>query len=80
MLSDIERKVHRILVNYSKGRRRLPSIQELGIKTGRGRAGIYQILAALNHEGFIAWSPADPNQIQLLKESEPKSKWIYGWR
>ncbi|CAG7658889.1 hypothetical protein ACFQI7_27665 [Paenibacillus allorhizosphaerae] len=80
MLSDIERKVHRILVNYSKGRRRLPSIHELEIKTGRGRAGVFQILATLSHEGYIAWSMVDPEQIQLLKESEPTRKWIYGWK
>ncbi|UOK65383.1 hypothetical protein MT997_14180 [Paenibacillus sp. OVF10] len=36
MLSDYERKVLRILFNYSSGRRRLPTIHELTVKTGKG--------------------------------------------
>lgn len=29
MLTDLERKIHRILYNYSLARRRMPSMQEL---------------------------------------------------
>ncbi|WP_405131176.1 hypothetical protein MHB43_01330 [Paenibacillus sp. FSL H8-0317] len=40
MLTDYERKVLRILFNYSSGRRRLPTIHELTVKTGKGKTDV----------------------------------------
>jgi len=46
MLSDIERKVLRIIANFSVGRRRTPTVDELCVKTGRSRSGVIEVLAA----------------------------------
>ncbi|MGG4496164.1 hypothetical protein [Brevibacillus reuszeri] len=48
MLSDIERKVLRVIGNYSAGRRRTPTVDELCIKTGRNRGGIMTVLEVLS--------------------------------
>ncbi|MEC0239332.1 hypothetical protein P4H66_05600 [Paenibacillus dokdonensis] len=40
MLEDIDRKILRILYNYSSERRRLPSMKELVIKTGKTKQDI----------------------------------------
>lgn len=39
MLADAERKVLRIIANYSAGRRRMPSLLKLGRKTGKAGKG-----------------------------------------
>lgn len=55
MLEDIERKILRILYNYSSGRRRLPSMEELVIKTGKTKKDITQCLINLEDQLFIIW-------------------------
>ena len=66
MLSDIERKVLRVIGNYSAGRRRFPTIDELCIKTGRSRKGIIEVLEVPHKETYIAWSNEKPDEMQLL--------------
>lgn len=56
MLSDIERKVLRIIGNYSAGRRRFPTIDELCTKTGRNRKGVIEVLEVLHKETYIIWT------------------------
>ncbi|MGF7036612.1 SOS-response transcriptional repressor LexA [Paenibacillus mucilaginosus] len=65
MLSDIERKILRIIANYWSGRHRCPSIEELMIKTGRSKEGIYKVLEVLAKEEYIEWSPTIP-QVMLV--------------
>jgi hypothetical protein len=67
MLSDIERKVQRIIGNYSAGRRRTPTIDELCIKTGRSRGGIMEVLEILKREEYIEWDRMQPDKIELLE-------------
>ncbi|MGD8188590.1 hypothetical protein ACQCN2_01185 [Brevibacillus ginsengisoli] len=76
MLSDIERKVLRVIGNYTSIRWRTPTIGELCIKTGRDRGGIMTVLEVLNKEKYIVWNRTEPDKIDLLeawerKESKP---------
>lgn len=41
MLPDLERKLLRILYSYSTQRKRMPTIDELEIKTGRNKQDIF---------------------------------------
>ncbi|WP_309304381.1 MULTISPECIES: hypothetical protein [Brevibacillus] len=75
MLSDIERKVLRIIGNYSAGRHRFPTIDELCIKTGRSRKGIIEVLEVLHKETYIVWTKKNPDEIELLEAWERKSLW-----
>ncbi|HZG80191.1 MAG TPA: hypothetical protein VEZ13_05385 [Brevibacillus sp.] len=72
MLSDIERKILRVIANYSAGRRRTPTIDELCIKTGRNRGGIMTVLEVLVREGYIEWQRSQPDQIVVLEAWERK--------
>lgn len=72
MLSDIERKVLRIIGNYSAGRRRLPTIHEIEIKAGRDRRGVMEVLAVLAAEGYILWDEEEPESMVLLEAWERK--------
>lgn len=67
MLSDIERKVLRIICNYDAVRHQIPTISEISIKTGREIAGIMEVLRVLSKEQYIEWSSNEPNKI-LIKE------------
>ena len=70
LLSDIERKVLRVIANYSAGRRRTPTIDELCIKTGRSRGGIMEVLEVLKREEYIEWDRMQPDKIELLEAWE----------
>ncbi|MBU7318435.1 hypothetical protein [Paenibacillus oleatilyticus] len=79
MLADAERKVLRIIANYSAGRRRMPSLLELERKTGKSQKKLLETLAELAKEGYISWTPADPERITLIQawEREDRENW---WR
>lgn len=70
MLTDIERKILRIIANFDAGRHRMPTIEELEIKTGRDRAGVMRVLATLAQERYIEWKKEQPNNIVLLQAWE----------
>ncbi|WP_179232888.1 hypothetical protein [Paenibacillus rigui] len=70
MLSDIERKMLRVISNYSMRWREMPSIRELEIKTGRSRRGVLEVLKTLNNEGYIEWSESSPENIVLIEAWE----------
>jgi SOS-response transcriptional repressor LexA len=72
MLSDIERKVLRIISNFSVGRRRVPTVDELCVKTGRSRDGVMEVLTALAREEYIEWERSRPDNIELLEAWERK--------
>jgi len=72
VLSDIERKVLRVIGNYSAGRRRTPSVDELCVKTGRNRGGIMTVLEVLAKDDYIEWQRSDPDKIVILEAWERK--------
>ncbi|WP_239551358.1 hypothetical protein [Paenibacillus elgii] len=47
MLADAERKVLRIVANYSAGRKRMPTLIELGRKTGKSQKKLLETLSEL---------------------------------
>ncbi|CAM3367952.1 hypothetical protein EDM52_09750 [Brevibacillus invocatus] len=72
MLCDIERKVLRVIANYSAGRHRTPTIDELCVKTGRNRGGIMMVLEVLAKEKYIEWQRSQPDQMVVLEAWERK--------
>jgi predicted transcriptional regulator len=67
MLSDIERKVLRILWNFNAGRRRLPTLHELSVKTGRREATILPILKRLAEQEYIEWDGSNVRTV-IIKD------------
>jgi hypothetical protein len=74
MLTDIERKVLRIIVNFSKNRGRFPRYDELILKTGRDKKGIRQAIKGIEQKMQIDWKEFNPNQVLLQLEVEFKPK------
>lgn len=73
MLNDYERKVLRILYNYSVGRRRFPTIHELTVKTGKYKADVMAALDALTKANYIQWDEkSDATKIVILEGWERK--------
>ncbi|WP_339307742.1 hypothetical protein [Paenibacillus sp. FSL R5-0519] len=75
MLTDYERKVLRILFNYSSGRRRLPTIHELTVKTGKGEPDVMAALDALIAMKYIHWeNKSDISTLVILEGWERDSE------
>ncbi|WP_419877539.1 winged helix DNA-binding protein [Brevibacillus centrosporus] len=74
MLSDIERKVLRVIANYSAGRRRTPTVDELCTKTGRNSGGIMTVLAKLANEEYIEWHRSEPDKMAVIVAWERKGR------
>lgn len=55
MLPDLERKLLRILYNFSSKRRRMPEMGELERMTGRGKNDVISGLNMLEQEQYISW-------------------------
>jgi hypothetical protein len=70
MLNDIERKILRIISNYSSGRNRMPTVHQLMIKTGRSQVDVMDVLETLAKQNFIEWHAYDIDNIVLLKAWE----------
>lgn len=71
MLADMERKILRILFNYLSGRRRLPTIHELEIKTGKRKDAIRQALQELERLQYIEWKDkGDVQSIVIIEKWE----------
>lgn len=71
MLPDFERKLLRILCNFSRQQRRMPVWSELERKTGRDQKRLLPALSRLEAEGYIRWeySP-NPQFIKILEARE----------
>lgn len=69
MLSDIERKLLRILYNFSLQQRRMPTMNELETKTGRRLEQIKQALAGLEQANYIIWEDKSSTQQILIIEA-----------
>lgn len=64
MLPDLERKLHRILVNFPgpHNRHQMPDFKLLEIKTGRKRQEILKGLNSLEDSGLIVWPDKSTTQ------------------
>lgn len=68
MLTDYQRKVLRILYNYNSGRRRLPTVHELTVKTGKHKPDVMAALDTLIAERYIHWDDkSDTSNIVILE-------------
>ncbi|WP_458124738.1 hypothetical protein [Paenibacillus sp. Z3-2] len=75
MLTDYERKVLRILFNYSSGCRRLPTIHELTVKTGKGKPDAMAALDCLSKSEYINWGDkSDTSNLVNLEGWERESE------
>lgn len=59
MLTNLERKLLRIMYNFVTQRHRMPVIEELEIKTGRSKQDIFSGLRGLVEQRYIFW-PDNP--------------------
>lgn len=75
MLPDLERKLHRILINYSMHRQGLtPNIKLLEHMIGRTKEDIMQALQSLEGKGYIHWRiKPDTATIAVIKAEEDSS-------
>lgn len=73
-LSDIERKVLRIIGNYSAMKPRPPSVDEICVKTGRSREGVMAVLEVLSSEEYIEWKRSEPDNIEVITSWERKER------
>lgn len=75
MLTDYQRKVLRILYNYNSGRRRLPTVHELTVKTGKNKTDVMVALNALIAAEYIHWDDkSDTANIVILEGWERESE------
>lgn len=65
MLSDLERKLLRILYNFSLKQRRMPNNTELVRLTGRSREDITKGLRGLVEQNYIFW-PDNPDLSTIV--------------
>lgn len=73
MLPDFERKLLRILYNFSRQQRRMPIWSELERKTGRDQQRLLPALSRLETEGYIRWEyPPNLQSIRILEARERK--------
>lgn len=81
MLSDLERKLLRILYNFSSQRRRMPTKPELERTTGRRYTDIEKALDQLVQQQYIFWPDRPLLQTIVILEGwerdqplEPKTQ------
>lgn len=75
MLPDIERKLLRILFNFFRQKRRMPTMPELEIKTGRSVEDIRTGLLALEKGNYITWEDkSDTRDIVIIEGWERDQK------
>ncbi|WP_090738500.1 hypothetical protein [Paenibacillus sp. Mc5Re-14] len=68
MLPDIERKLLHILYNFFAQKRRMPTMNELEIKTGRSVTDIKAGLLALEKDNYITWEDKSNTQHIVVLE------------
>lgn len=75
MLSDYERKILRIVYNYKGQRRRMPTFNELMIKTGKSKSDVIAALEALTAASYLLWEDkSSPDNIVILEGWERESE------
>lgn len=73
MLRDIERKVLRILWNFQASRKRMPTLRELGVKSGRPERELVFILNKLAEQFYLEWDGLNTTSIKILKGWEEQT-------
>ncbi|TQK45791.1 hypothetical protein FB479_113181 [Brevibacillus sp. AG162] len=66
-LSNIERKVLRIIGNYYAMKPKPPSIDVICVKTGRSREEVMAVLEVLSGEEYIDWQKAEPDKMEVFE-------------
>ncbi|WP_429845602.1 hypothetical protein [Brevibacillus sp. FIR094] len=74
MLTDIERKVLRIIGNYYAMKPKPPSIDVICVKTGRSREGVMTVLEVLAREEYIEWKRSEPDNMEVITSWERKGR------
>ncbi|WP_181151140.1 hypothetical protein [Paenibacillus sp. PCH8] len=64
----------RIVYNFNSGRRRLPTVHELTVKTGKARSDVIAALDALITFEYIHWDRSDTSKIIILEDWERESE------
>ncbi|OAZ50488.1 hypothetical protein [Paenibacillus polymyxa] len=68
MLPDIERKLLRILFNFFRQKRRMLTMPELKVKTGRSVEDIKSGLLSLENDNYITWEDqSDTRHIVIIE-------------
>ncbi|HEY2491578.1 MAG TPA: hypothetical protein VGI33_01390 [Paenibacillus sp.] len=68
MLADAERKLLRVLYNYSNQHKVIPTIVDLERLTGRNRKDIWGSLVTLKRQNYIFWErKASMSSIQIIE-------------
>lgn len=70
MLTDIERKVLRIIGNYYAMKPKPPSIDVICVKTGRSREDVMTVLEALASDEYIEWHRSEPDKMEVFETRE----------
>lgn len=68
LLSDIERKVYRIVWNINLTQQRHTSYKELLIKTGRNEKSSNEVLESLVEQEVIWWDKKKTKDVAFRKE------------
>ncbi|NBI31263.1 helix-turn-helix domain-containing protein [Chengkuizengella marina] len=67
MLTDLERKVLRILYNFPHSiKKRMPTIRELEIKTGKDEKTVRSVLNGLVRGGYIECKDGNTQNIKII--------------
>ncbi|GGH28493.1 hypothetical protein [Paenibacillus segetis] len=79
MLPDLERKLLRILYNFSSKRRRMPEIGELERMTGRTKGDVLSGLSVLEQETYISWPDKPDLHSIVVVEGWDRGKPVRLW-
>lgn len=79
MLPDLERKLLRILYNFSSKRRRMPEMGELERMTGRASNDVIRGLNVLEKEQYISWPDKSHLQSIVVLEGWERGKPVRLW-
>lgn len=72
-LSDVERKVLRIIGNYSAMKPRPPSVDEICVKTGRSHEEVMAVIKVSGEE-YIEWQRSEPYKMEVFETWERKGR------
>ncbi|GAB1533276.1 MULTISPECIES: hypothetical protein [Brevibacillus] len=74
-LTDIERKILRIIGNYWAMKPNPPSIDVICVKTRRSREDVMTVLEELAREKYIEWRRTEPDKMEVFETWERKGRY-----
>ena len=81
MLTDRDRKLLRVLYNFTSMWRRSPTYDELKPMTGQfSRKDLEASLRTLQVERYISWDGRDPSTVKVLERQDPPKTKMWGER